>query len=117
MVTCAAVNVTSSSNPPFPPLHAPSAKTHPEHRQPAAGRATAPGRGGCVAFRGARRDGARPRPAGPERGGEEGAMKILHLEDNSTDAELVRLLITDEWPDCQITCVSTRFDYVGELGR
>ncbi|HUR56433.1 MAG TPA: PAS domain S-box protein [Opitutaceae bacterium] len=44
-------------------------------------------------------------------------MKILHLEDNPTDAELVRLLITDEWPDCQITCVSTRLEYVSELGR
>ena len=42
-------------------------------------------------------------------------MKILHLEDNAEDAELVRELITEEWPDCEITCVSTRFAFVGEL--
>ncbi len=42
-------------------------------------------------------------------------MKILHLEDNADDAELVRVQITDEWPDCEIRCVSTRFAFVGEL--
>ncbi|HVS53889.1 MAG TPA: response regulator [Opitutaceae bacterium] len=42
-------------------------------------------------------------------------MKILHLEDNATDAELVRELITREWPDCGITCVASRFSFVGEL--
>jgi PAS domain S-box-containing protein len=43
------------------------------------------------------------------------AMRILHLEDNPTDAELVRAVVTTEWPDCQITCVSSRFAFIGEL--
>ncbi len=42
-------------------------------------------------------------------------MKILHLEDNAEDAELVRELILEEWPQCEINCVATRFAYVGEL--
>ncbi len=42
-------------------------------------------------------------------------MKILHLEDNANDAELVRVLVCAEWPLCQITCVATRPDFVAEL--
>lgn len=42
-------------------------------------------------------------------------MKILHLEDNPADAELVREIVTQEWPACTITCVSTRFAFLGEL--
>ncbi len=42
-------------------------------------------------------------------------MKILHLEDNATDAMLVRELLTDEWPDCQIDAVATRDAYLKEL--
>src|SRR5438132_10692100 len=42
-------------------------------------------------------------------------MRILHLEDNPADAELVRLLIQEEWPDCEITCVGTKFSFAGEL--
>ncbi len=42
-------------------------------------------------------------------------MKILHLEDNAADAELVRVLVTEEWPDCEIACVSTRAAFAGEL--
>src|SRR4051812_19055223 len=44
-------------------------------------------------------------------------MKILHLADNPGAGELVRELVTDEWPDCSITCVATRFAFVGELHR
>lgn len=44
-------------------------------------------------------------------------MRILHLEDNAADAELVRALITEEWPDCQIRCVATRGAFVGELAE
>jgi hypothetical protein len=42
-------------------------------------------------------------------------MNILHLEDSAEDAELVRELVTEEWPDCHITCVSSRFAFLGEL--
>src|SRR5205814_6067027 len=42
-------------------------------------------------------------------------MQILHLEDDAEDAELVRELILEEWADCEITCVATRFAFVGEL--
>ena len=42
-------------------------------------------------------------------------MNILHLEDNPEDAELVHELIRTEWPECQITCVNSRPDFVGRL--
>lgn len=45
------------------------------------------------------------------------AMKILHLEDNPNDAELVRALILEEWPDCAITCVSNRFGFLSALDQ
>ena len=44
-------------------------------------------------------------------------MKILHLEDDRQDAELVRELLADEWSDCEIKVVSTKHDYDEELGR
>jgi two-component system cell cycle sensor histidine kinase/response regulator CckA len=44
-------------------------------------------------------------------------MKILHLEDNRADAELVRELLSDEWTDCQIKLVETKSDYSNELTR
>ena len=44
-------------------------------------------------------------------------MKILHLEDNSDDAALVRELLTDEWNDCQIKLVATKPDYTEEITR
>ena len=42
-------------------------------------------------------------------------MNILHLEDNPEDAELVRELIMEEWPDCVIKCVATRAAYLDEI--
>jgi two-component system cell cycle sensor histidine kinase/response regulator CckA len=42
-------------------------------------------------------------------------MNILHLEDNPEDAELVRELIMEEWPDCVINCVATRAAYLDEI--
>ncbi len=42
-------------------------------------------------------------------------LRILHLEDNPDDAELVRELIQEEWPECRITCVATRTAFIGEL--
>ena len=42
-------------------------------------------------------------------------MKILHLEDNAGDAALVRDLLMEEWPDCFISVVATRDDFVSLL--
>ncbi|HEX2852132.1 MAG TPA: response regulator [Opitutaceae bacterium] len=42
-------------------------------------------------------------------------MKILHLEDDAGDAELVRSVVLEEWPDCVIKVVSSRFTFTGEL--
>lgn len=44
-------------------------------------------------------------------------MKVLHLEDNREDAELVRELLHDEWTECQIKVVATKRDYSDELSR
>ncbi len=45
-------------------------------------------------------------------------MKVIHLEDNPRDAALVRDILTAEWPDCFISVVSTRQDFISllELG-
>lgn len=42
-------------------------------------------------------------------------MRILHLEDSPPDAELVRELLVEEWPDCEIATVATRDRYIAEL--
>lgn len=42
-------------------------------------------------------------------------MKILHLEDNALDAELIRRILLDEWPDCRVQVVDNRADYVAHL--
>ena len=42
-------------------------------------------------------------------------MKILHLEDNPRDASLVRDVLSVDWPDCVITSVATRDDFVRGL--
>ena len=44
-------------------------------------------------------------------------LNILHVEDNPRDAELVRDMLTGEWPDCTIRVVATREEFLGELGR
>lgn len=44
-------------------------------------------------------------------------MRILHLEDSPSDAELVCDLMTSEWPDCQITCVATSVAFMKEIER
>ena len=41
--------------------------------------------------------------------------RILHLEDNLPDAELIRMTITEEWPECEIKLVTNRFAYTAEL--
>ncbi len=42
-------------------------------------------------------------------------MKILHLEDNPRDAMLVRDLLLQEWPECFISVVATRDDFISLL--
>ena len=42
-------------------------------------------------------------------------VRVLHLEDNRLDAEIVRRLLTAECPDSQLTLVSSRFAFLGEL--
>src|SRR3954468_18296366 len=46
-------------------------------------------------------------------------MQLLHLEDSSTDAELIRILLRREWPDCDIRHVATAVEYreALDLGR
>ncbi len=44
-------------------------------------------------------------------------MNVLHLEDDPNDAELVRCLISTEWPDCRVTGVAGRQAFFSELGR
>src|ERR1700761_2524159 len=44
-------------------------------------------------------------------------MKVLHLEDNPLDAELVRGFLRKEWPECQISVVADRPRFVQELDR
>ena len=42
-------------------------------------------------------------------------MRILHLEDSRADAELVKELLKEEWPECAITLVSSKSEYNDEL--
>ncbi|MBI3885542.1 MAG: response regulator [Opitutae bacterium] len=44
-------------------------------------------------------------------------MKILHLEDDPADAELVRHLLVAEWPAAEITVVADRNDFLAALRR
>jgi two-component system cell cycle sensor histidine kinase/response regulator CckA len=42
-------------------------------------------------------------------------MKVLHIEDSIEDAELVRDLLTTEWPDCVVDIVANRPDLCARL--
>ncbi|HTB81069.1 MAG TPA: PAS domain S-box protein [Opitutaceae bacterium] len=42
-------------------------------------------------------------------------MRILHLEDSSSDAELIAVLLAREWPSCAVNKVETRAQYVAAL--
>lgn len=44
-------------------------------------------------------------------------LRILHLEDNPTDAELVRSVLEAEGLACAVTCVRNRTDYEAALER
>jgi len=51
-------------------------------------------------------------PALPQR-----AIRILHLEENPSDVAATRAVLYAEWPDCVITGVTRRQDFVAELNR
>ncbi|MDI1335806.1 MAG: response regulator [Lacunisphaera sp.] len=42
-------------------------------------------------------------------------LRLLHLEDSLTDAELVRTQLTEEWPGCVIKRVDNRDDFIAAL--
>jgi PAS domain S-box-containing protein len=42
-------------------------------------------------------------------------LRLLHLEDNRADAELIQAHIRTEWPDCQITLAATREEFLEAL--
>ena len=44
-------------------------------------------------------------------------MKILHIEDSAEDAELVRILLSEEWPDCEIDVIASPVALVAQLDR
>src|SRR5450631_2880239 len=44
-------------------------------------------------------------------------IRILHLEDNLIDAELVRDIIENQWPDCSIELVQTKAGFCNVLER
>ena len=44
-------------------------------------------------------------------------LTILHVEDNASDAELIRVLLEEEWPGCRIDRVQTREEFVSALAR
>src|SRR5580700_9933096 len=44
-------------------------------------------------------------------------MRILHVEDSIEDAELVRLLLNDEWPECAIDVTANPVELVAHLAK
>src|SRR5271154_1558732 len=44
-------------------------------------------------------------------------LRILHVEDDAADAELTRSTLSGEWPECSITRVDTRADFLAALER
>lgn len=44
-------------------------------------------------------------------------LRLLHLEDSAADAELIRVTLAEDWPDCQIERVQIESDYVAALRR
>jgi len=45
------------------------------------------------------------------------SLRLLHLEDNAADAELISMQIAGEWPDCKIRLVSSRDEFIAALER
>ncbi len=46
-----------------------------------------------------------------------GPLRVLHIEDNPVDAELIEALLADAWPDCVIHRVETREEFQAALAR
>jgi signal transduction histidine kinase len=44
-------------------------------------------------------------------------MKLIHIEDSVCDAELIKNVICDEWPDCKITRVASREEFTEQIGQ
>lgn len=44
-------------------------------------------------------------------------LRILHVEDNAVDAELIQFRIQEEWPAAEIARVDTRQDFVAAIER
>jgi two-component system, cell cycle sensor histidine kinase and response regulator CckA len=42
-------------------------------------------------------------------------IRVLHLEDNAVDADLVRAMLGEDWPGCRITVVHARGDFEAAL--
>jgi len=42
-------------------------------------------------------------------------MKILHVEDNAQDAELIERLVSSEWPDCTIDLLNSRQELLDRI--
>jgi two-component system, cell cycle sensor histidine kinase and response regulator CckA len=42
-------------------------------------------------------------------------MRILHIEDSAADAELVREMLTEEWPECSIDVIESPDDLLASL--
>ena len=42
-------------------------------------------------------------------------LRLLHLEDSADEAELIRLLLAMEWPDCQVVRVDNEADFTAGL--
>ena len=43
------------------------------------------------------------------------SLRLLHLEDNRREAELIHALLLEQWPDCLVNRVDTRDDFVNRL--
>lgn len=44
-------------------------------------------------------------------------LRILHVEDNEADAELVRAMLRQEWPECSVTRVDARAEFEAALHK
>lgn len=47
----------------------------------------------------------------------ETTIKVLLLEDNATDADIVEMLLKKEMPKCEIKCIMHQHEYIEELNN